>query len=122
MGWFLQVDAQFGIRNMSKVDTHSWHMMALLDTETASCAGLTLKSTPVGKKYEALKSFLLSVFLLSKWQQAQWILATQDLGDRHPSQVADFLLRTLSDEDPAILMQFLLMTCLPPQVQSARAS
>lgn len=46
---------------------------------------------------------------------------SQDLGDHHTSQVVNFLLCTLGDLDPRILLQYMLLCCLPAHVQHTLA-
>lgn len=107
------------MHRVSDDDTHYWYVMAAMDTKTASHAVRALKTTSPSKKYATLKGFLLAAFTPSKWQHAQCILAVHKLGDCHASQVADFLLRTLGDLDPDILLQYVLLRCLPPHLQHA---
>lgn len=86
--------------------------MALLDAETASCAGRTLK---------ALKTFLLTAFMPSKWQRAQRMLDVTDSGDHQALQVADYLLHTLSDLDPVVILQYVFLRCLLPHIKTTLA-
>lgn len=64
-----------------------------------------------------LKDFLLAAFTPNKWQRAQRILTIQELGDHCALHVTDFLLWTLGDLDPGVLLQYVLLRCLPPHVQ-----
>lgn len=112
-GCFLQADAQFGILGISVDETPFWHVMLTLD---AGSQDSTVRETLRG-----LKS-LFKIFSPSKWQQVQRILAVNEVGEWHTSQVADYLLCTVEDLDPSVLMQHFLLQCLPTHVQVALAS
>lgn len=57
-----------------------------------------------GSQYDAMKSLLLKTFSPSQWVHMVQILATLDLGNLQPSQLADYFLRTLSDMDPMVII------------------
>lgn len=109
-GLFLQAKAHYGIWGISVDGSCYWHIMASLDGRIAACAGGAVKSIITCKCYEPFKAFLLKWFFPSMLQHTQRILAIQELGDRHASQVADYLLCTLGGLDPAILLQFVCAT------------
>lgn len=115
--WFVQEEAQFGICRVSIDKTRHWNVMATLDAKTASHASCTFKSAPSEKCYGVLKAFRLKTFTPSKWQRAQRILVVQELADRCASQVTIYLLRTLENLDPAVLVQYVLLYCLTTHVQ-----
>lgn len=121
-GWFLQAEAQFEIRGISQDSTRYWHLAASLDASTASRAARVTKRYAGTLKYQHLKDWLLKTFGFSKFERAERILAVTGLGDRKPSELADYLLRTLGDHSPRILLQHILLRSLPQHVQDSLAT
>ena len=66
LAWFAQTEAQFALRNLSSDDTKYFHVVAALDSQTATRALSVIASPPLTNKFEALKTFLYSAFGLPK--------------------------------------------------------
>lgn len=103
-------------------DSCSWYVLISLDAKTASC-----EATP-SRKVSQLRDLLLSVS--SGWVLTQQVaagttyLGCSQVGWLHycTSQVADFLIHTLSDLDPGILLQYIMLWCFPLHVHDALAT
>ena len=67
----VQTEAQFALSNLSTDDTRYFHVVAALDSQTATRALSVIASPPLTNKYEALKSFY--VWLLG-FQKQKWLI------------------------------------------------
>ena len=92
LAWFAQTEAQFALRNLSSDDTRYFHVVAALDSQTATRALSVIASPPLTNKYEALKSFLCSTFGLSETERANTLLDLTGLGERKPIELMDSML------------------------------
>ncbi|XP_012939640.1 uncharacterized protein LOC106012154 [Aplysia californica] len=90
--WFAQAEAQFAICCVTVDDTKYYHVVASLDSQTATRALSVLVSPPQEHKYETIKTFLLSAFGKSESERAHLLLNIQRLGDRKPSELMDSML------------------------------
>ena len=70
LAWFAQTEAQFALCNISSDDTGYFHVVAALDSQTATRALSVIASPPLTNKCEALQSFLCSAFGLSETERA----------------------------------------------------
>lgn len=121
--WFVQVEAQFGLRGVSQDQTKYWHVVAALDSATATRAAFVLEDPPADGKYEAVKDFLVSTFGLSQQQRAQRMLAISDLGDRQPSELMDVMLRLHGSHDrQCYLLREIFLRALPSSVRQGLAN
>ena len=81
-------------------DTRYFHVVAALDSQTATRALSVIASPPLTNKYEALKSFLCLALGLSETERANTLLDLSGLGDRKPSELMDSMLVLLGDHKP----------------------
>ena len=64
--WFAQAEAQFVLKSISQDETKYYHVVASLDTTTATRALSIITNPPTTNKYPVIKSFLTSAFGLSE--------------------------------------------------------
>lgn len=83
-------------------------------------SGLT--QAPARQKHQTLKKFPLYTFSLLRWERAEKILTTTDLGDRKPSALVNHLLSTLREFGPEIILQQIFLKCLPSHNHDILAS
>lgn len=122
--WFVQAEAQFGLRGITTDQTKFWHVVAALDDVTATRAAFVLEDPPDDDtKYEALKKFLIAAFGFSEQQRAQQLLAITDLGDRQPSELMDVMLRFHGKHDrQCYLLREIFLRALPSAVRQGLAN
>ena len=120
--WFLQSEAQFGLRKISADETKYYHVIAALDTDTATRAARFMRNPPPNNKYEALKAFLVRAYSLSDSERTDRLLAITDIGDRKPSEAMYEMLRILGDHPPCLLFRQLFVRALPLHVQEVLAT
>lgn len=111
--WFSHVEVQFGIRSVTNDDTKFWCMLASLDAETSTHASRVVRNAKASSKYQSLKDHLIKTYTLSRWERAERILSTHDLGDRKPSAPMNHLFTLLGSYRPEILLQHVFMRSLP---------
>ena len=121
--WFSQAEAQFGLRGINQDQTKYWHVVAALDSATATRAASILDDPPNDDKYQTLKRFLLDAYGLSEQQRAQQLLSITDLGDRKPTELLDTMLRLHGKHDSqCYLFRELFLRALPPVVRQGIAT
>lgn len=116
--WFVQAEAQFGIRKITDEKTKYWYVIAALDSRTASRASSVIKNPPADNPYQALKECLIRTFQLTDYQRADALLRVQ-LGDRTPSDVVDEMLRLNGDHQTCYFLRYLFLRLLPAYARSA---
>ena len=116
LAWFTQTEAQFALRNLSSDDTRYFHVVAALDSQTATRALSVIASPPLTNKYEALKSFLCSAFGLLETERANTLLDLSGLGNRKPSELMESMLALLGDHKPCFIFKQVFFRQLPEKV------
>ena len=109
--WFAQAEAQFALRGITQDETRYYHVVAALDTATATRAISILSSPPPSDKYLSIKSFLLSAYGLAEEERAAALFNVQGLGDRKPSELMDHMLSLLGEHKPCFLFQHNSNSC-----------
>lgn len=117
--WFVQVEAQFGLRSITDDEKRFWHVVTALNSRTASQVVRLITSPPPHNKYGALKDHLLRVHGLSRRERARRLLDINGLGERTPTQLMDYMLNMLGEEEPGSLFMELYQRQLPPHVRTA---
>lgn len=97
-------------------------MVAALDASTTARAIALLEAPPADGKYDALKTFLLSLFELSELEKADRLLSLNGLGDSKPSELMERMLAVLGAADPSFLFAHIFLRQLPAPVRTALAS
>lgn len=120
--WFIQAEAQFALRGVTVDDTKYYHVVAVLDTETANRALSILTAPPADNKYGTLKNFLLSAFDKTEEERASLLFNLTGLGDNKPSELMDKMLALLGDHEPCFLFRHIFLTQLPDFVRTSLAN
>lgn len=118
--WFLQVEARFSVSNVTSQTTHFSHLVAALPNEVALEVYDLLSNPPTTAPYDALKAAIIERTTVSERKRLQQLLATEELGDRRPSQLLRHMQALLRDRavtfDPTLLRELFLQR-LPSTVQ-----
>lgn len=120
--WFMQVEAQFAIRNITADDTKYYYVVSALDSATATRALSILKSPPASDKYKSIKTFLTSAFGLTDAERATALFKLNGLGDMKPSELMDSMLSLLGTHQPCFLFKHLFLQQLPEYVRTPLAT
>ena len=89
--WFITVESQFVVRNITTDDTKYHHIVSALDSDTARQVISLISSPPATDKYEALKNKLLDIFELSARQKKLRLIGLDGLGDRKPTELLRYM-------------------------------
>ena len=116
--WFAQVEAQFATRKITNQDTKFYYVVASLSPEVAADIRDLLIQKPTDNAYNELKKKLLERTTTTKAQKLQQLLASEELGDRKPSQLLRRF-QQLLDDSPADhpLIRELFLQRLPQHVR-----
>lgn len=120
--WFIQAEAQFALRGITADETKYYHVVAILDTETAHRALSILAAPPSDNKYGTLKNFLLSAFDKTDEERAALLFNLTGLGDSKPSELMDRMLSLLGHHEPCFLFRHIFLSQLPEYVRTSLAN
>ena len=122
--WFAQAEAQFALRKITVDETKYmyYHVVAALDTNTATRALSVLTAPPQENKYQTIKSFLSPSYGLTEEERATTLLNMRGLGDAKPSELMDNMLSLLGEHRPCFLFKQFFMQQLPDYVRSSLAN
>lgn len=115
--WFVQAEAQFQLRGIAADSTKYYHVLAVLDQETATRLLDLVSRPPSENKYEQLKARLLETFGLSRRERASRLLHFRQLGDSKPSALMDEMLALLGNHSPCLLFEQLFLERLPEDIR-----
>ncbi|CAB0040261.1 unnamed protein product [Trichogramma brassicae] len=94
--WFLQVEAQFNIHQVTSDSTRFNMILTVLDPETISEVSDIIRAPPAQDKYTTLKDAIVARLTDSPDTQLHKLLGTIELGDKKPSQLLLLQMRTLA--------------------------
>lgn len=114
--WFAQVEAQFGIKQITTQNTKYSHVVAALSPEAATEVRDLILTPPDANSYDVLKAALIERVSLSKRRKIHQLLHEEELGDRKPSQLLRRL-QQLSGNSGSDLLRELFLQRLPSHVQ-----
>lgn len=118
--WFLRVEAQFSLRNVTNDDTKFHYVVSALDNTASVEIKNVLLHPPAKDKYDALKSALLAAFAKTQAQKDAELLTISGLGDRRPSALLRHILSLNSDTETLLRAFFLAQ--LPADVRTILAA
>ncbi|CAB0043295.1 unnamed protein product, partial [Trichogramma brassicae] len=93
--WFLQVEAQFNIHQVTSDSTRFNMILTVLDPETISEVSDIIRAPPAQDRYTTLKDAIVARLTDSPDTQLHKLLGTIELGDKKPSQLL-LQMRTLA--------------------------
>lgn len=85
--WFLQIETQFRLKNITASNTKYDYLVASLNSQTMESVADVLVSPPTQEKYENLKKVLLERNRDSEERRLDALLNKVELGDMKPSEL-----------------------------------
>lgn len=85
--WFLQIETQFRLKNITASNTKYDYLVASLNSQTMESVADVLVSPPAHEKYENLKKVLLERNRDSEERRLDALLNKVELGDMKPSEL-----------------------------------
>ncbi len=117
--WFAQIEAQFGIRNITQDETKYWYVVAALDHTTMAQVKDVLNNPPRGDKYAALKERLTKTYTLTEYERAGAILHGSELGDQSPAKLMNEMLGHMGTQAPGLLFRRAFLDRMPEDIKQA---
>jgi hypothetical protein len=117
--WFVTVDAEFQVTNITADATKFAHVVKVLDKETALRLRSLLNNPPTEDKYQALKDAILAKFTLSDSERADGILHPAPLGDTDASLYMDRMLQLRGNGAEDLLFRHAFLQQMPVHVRQA---
>ena len=114
--WFAQVQSQFNLKGITSDGTKFDHVVASLDSKSASEVRSILLHPPATEKFETLKQALIKAFGKTQCQKDAELLSMNGLGDRKPTALLRYI-NSLND-DPETLKRALFLMNLPVDVRN----
>ena len=118
--WFCQAEAQFAIRKITEEQTKFYHVVAVLDSDSASKVKHIIRNPPQ-KPYTALKQAITQKYEMTVHERAAAILAITSLGDYKPSQLMDKMMNILGPHEGGILLPYHFKSIMPDYVRNTLA-
>ena len=120
--WFLHVESQFALRQITDDELRYHHVVAALPpSATARLVGV-LSAPPAVGKYPSVKAELLYAFGLSDAERADRLFSLNGLGGRRPSEMMAHMLDLVGSRGPQFLLRQLFLRQLPPDVRASLAT
>lgn len=117
--WFLQVEAQFGLRKITDDDTKYHYVVAALDQNTAASILHVLNNPPTTEKYQDLKDKLTVKCSLTEAERAARLCSMPGIGDGTATQLMDSMLALYpAGKSPDFIFRHLFVSQLPSEVRA----
>lgn len=107
--WFVQVEKQFSLKNITSSSTKFDHIVANLDNDVAGKVRSAIITPAATDPYKKLKDLILARCRPSKDQRMRQALQVDALGDRKPSELLSDLERQLDDVDSGDFLKTLFL-------------
>lgn len=120
--WFVQLEGQFALSNITADVTKFYHVIANLDYKYICEVKDIIAKPPTDNKYDKIKAELISRLSASQEQRVRQLLTHEELGDRKPSQFLRHLQNLAGAEVPDDFIRSLWMSRLPSHIQAIIAA
>lgn len=120
--WFLQVEAQFNVRNVTQSKTKYNHVVAAISPETATVVRDVVKNPSEDDPYKQLKDTLIRRVGMSQHQRLQKLLSDEEIGDRKPSQMLRDMEHLLGEVESKQILRELFLQRLPTNLRTVLAT
>lgn len=120
--WFVQLEGQFALSNITVDATKFYHVLANLDYKYVCEVKDIITNPPTENKYEKIKTELISRLSASQEQRVRQLLTHEELGDRKPSQFLRHLRNLAGSDVPDEFVRSLWTSRLPSHVQAIIAA
>ena len=116
--WFVQLEAQFALSNISADLTKYNHVVSVIDTGILSQISDLILNPPATNKYDTIKDRLISIYSDSQDKKLKTLIADISLGDKKPSQLLNEMSRLGGSSVSNELLKSLWMQQLPAHIQA----
>ena len=106
--WFLQVDAQFAAKNITRPTTKYQHVVGAISPEVAVLVRDVIANPPDDDPYKLLRETLIERTGPTRQQLIQDALRPQSVGDRRPSIMLQSMKHQIGQETGDILRELFL--------------
>ncbi|KAJ0169665.1 hypothetical protein K1T71_014850 [Dendrolimus kikuchii] len=120
--WFLQLESQFALANITTEATKFHYALAHLDPETAAIIEDVITAPGAADKYQKLKNELIKRVSVSREKKIHQLLTNEELGDRKPTQFLRHLKSLAGADVPEDFMRSIWTSRLPISTQTIIAS
>lgn len=116
--WFMQLESQFVLSNITSDSTKFHYAIAQLDSVYASIVEDIITGPTAPNKYEQLKTELIKRLSVSREKKINQLLTNEELGDRKPTQFLRHLKSLAGKDVPEEFMRSIWTSRLPTSTQS----
>lgn len=120
--WFMQLESQFVLANITADATKFHYALAQLDSATASIVEDIITSPAAAERYQQLKTELIKRLSVSREKRLHQLLTNEELGDRKPTQFLRHLKSLAGAGVPEDFMRSIWTSRLPTSTQTIIAS
>lgn len=115
--WFTQLEAQFGLANITVDGTKYGHLIAALDQETIKCVREMILRPPDRDRYTSLKTAIVDRICDSAKSKLNKLLSGLQLGDKKPSHLLREMQALSVNQINDNVLQNLWLQRLPTQIE-----
>lgn len=116
--WLTQVEAAFGIAQITQDQTKFQYLVANADPAILPHIADIIKLPPAQEKYEALKSRILTVFAEAEESKLRRLLKGTALNDQRPSHLLQVMKNTAGNQCNDNIIKSLFLEQMPDQVRA----
>jgi hypothetical protein len=116
--WFVQVEANFDVANITSDLTKYNYLLTAIDTDTLSAITDVIIKPPEIDKYQTLKKRIIEEFSDTQSQQIRKLLSDLTLGDRKPSVLLRQMRELAKDSVTKEFLKTIWLERLPTQTQA----
>ena len=120
--WFIQLDAQFKLGNITADETMFYTAISALDSEVLQSVREVILNPPESEKYKTLKEKLTAVYAESETVKIKQLLQDLQLGDMRPSQLLSKMTDLSATNLSETMLKTLWMNRLPSNMQAILAA
>lgn len=120
--WFIQLDAQFRLGNITVDDTQFYTAISALESDVLQSVRDIVLNPPSSDKYKALKEKLIAVYTESETVKIKQLLQDLQLGDMRPSQLLSKMSDLAAGNLTDTMLKTLWMNRLPANMQAILAA
>lgn len=115
--WFIQIESQFRIAQITSDETKFHSIVAALDAKTLEGIVDLVESPPREMQYDTIKARVLDIYAKSDSARLRLLLQDMQLGDRKPSQLLNEMRNLARGDIKDEVLQNLWLQRLPLNIQ-----
>lgn len=115
--WFMQLESQFSLANISSDRTKFFHLIASLDIDTMKDISDILRSQPENRSFTEIKEIIIKRTTNTIEHNIRKLLTGLQLGDRKPSQLLREMKSLIKSNQHDDIIKQIWLNAMPHQIR-----